>query len=448
MSKSATQPQAQEAQEIQQSHPVNNNNKQFPQKNRRLVQLRFVVMPFIIIFGTVILVVLAAFLAPKPAKKPVLAKAPLVAIVSLTAKDLHFNVLSQGSVKPRTETDIISEVSGRVTHVSPKFFVGGFFKKGELLLTIDDALYKINLIKAQASLVSAKANLLEESAKVNQAKQEWLLSGKILSKAPVLAIRTPQLQRAKAAVTTAMANVDEAKIKLAETKIVAPYDAVLKTKQADIGQYITVGSHIAATFAVDYAEIRLPVQQRDLNFLHLPAFNLASKPLTSVELYSISATSPTKWQAYLSHSEEVISDTSRVHYLVAKIDDPYNILKGNGAHELRIGRFVKAKIKGKLFTQVFAIPRNIVHGENSLYILSKKDQLKIIKVNVLRSDAHFIYSKDQQLSGKKIIKTNIEMPVVGMALRLAVEPTNISLDPLNHKTINAQVEKSIKVGEE
>lgn len=397
-----------------------NNSKQSQAKNRRMIPLRNVLIPFAIIFVAIIVVAVAGALAPKPAKKPLLVKAPLVEVISLDAHDVRFNVASQGSVSPRTETTLISEVAGTVTRISDKFLVGSFFKKGELLLTIDDTLYQITLTKAKAKLASAAASLLEEQAKVEQAKQEWQLTGKSLKKAPVLALRTPQLQKAKAELVGAQADVAEAKFKLARTHIIAPYDGMLKEKRADIGQYITIGSQLAVTFAVDYAEVRLPIKKRDLNFLNLTRIN-QTEQLDRVELYANSAGEKQHWSAHLTRYEGVIDSKSRVYYVVARIDDPYGILTSDQQDEIRIGSFVNANIRGKNFSDVFAIPKDIVAGSNVLYWLDQQSDLQIIHISVLRSDANFVYTQDQQLAGKRLIVTNIETPVAGMKLRLANE---------------------------
>ena len=46
-------------------------------------------------------------------------------------------VRSQGTVKPRTESELIPEVSGRVVWVSPALVTGGFFEHGDVMLRID-----------------------------------------------------------------------------------------------------------------------------------------------------------------------------------------------------------------------------------------------------------------------------------------------------------------------
>ena len=395
-----------------------NNNK----PARKMVQLRFVLMPIFIIILAVFALIVIASLAPKPAKKPIEVKAPLVEAAPLQRKDISFSIASQGSVLPRTETMLISEVSGNVVSVSKKFEVGGFFRKGETLLKIDDISYKVALLQAESALESALAELEQEKARGKQAKDEWLLTGQSIAEAPSLALRTPQLKMAKAAVKSAQAGLTDAKTKLERTHIRAPYDALLKIKHVDIGQFVSIGSSIATTFAIDYAEVRLPVKQRDIAFLNLPKLNPDVKNASTIELYQTVNNEKQTWQARLARYEGVVDMTSRVHYVVAQLNDPYGILNGQRSDEIRIGTFVNADIVGKTIENLYAIPRQAVHGSNTLYLVDQENKLHIQQVDVLRADVDAVYTQDSIADNLRLVVTNLETPVEGMSLRISGEP--------------------------
>jgi RND family efflux transporter MFP subunit len=386
---------------------------------KRMVPISYVVTPITIISVAIIFVILAALFAQKPTKKPLLTKAPLVETIVLAPQTTRFVVQSQGTVQPRTETTLVSEVSGAVIDVAEKFLVGGFFKQGEWILTIDDAIYQINLTKAKARLATAKANLLEEQGRAEQAKQEWLLTGKSLNDAPALALRLPQVAKAEADVVAAKADVAEAQIRLAKTKIVAPYDAMIKEKRTDIGQYVSAGSQLAVTFAVDYVEVRLPIKARDLNFLNTGRINHPLKTLDSVELYAYIDQQKQIWRSHIDRFEGFVDSKNRVYYAITQIADPYNLKGKQPQAELQVGRFMRANILGKSLPAVYAIPRSAVSGNNTLYLLTKDNKLAIINFTVLRSDADYIYSQDQQLAEQRIVITKLETPVAGMTLRVA-----------------------------
>jgi len=402
-----------------------------PQKQRKMVQLRFVLWPIAIIVIAIVLLGIMGALAPKPEKKPFTVKAPLVEAQGFSSSDVQFIIESQGSVLPRTETMIVSEVSGQVVSVSDKFKVGGFFEKGEELLSINDIDYQVALLQAKARLHVAEASLMEEEARVEQAKDEWGLTGKSVAQAPALALRKPQLQKAKADLEAAKAEVQAAQIRLDRTKIVAPYDAMLKAKHLDIGQFVGVGGQIATTFAVDYAEIRLPVKFQDIDFLSLPKINNTDALKGStVDLHLNVLGQEQTWQAQLARYEGVVDMNSRVHYVVAQINDPYNLFGEGEVNELRVGTFVNGDIHGKTVTDVTSIPRAAVRGANNVHIVTNKNTLDIRKVNILRGDADYIYTRDQFGRGERLILTKLELPVNGMKLRVANDqsPTGVEQD--------------------
>lgn len=403
-----------------------------------MVPLRYVLTPMLIILITAAIFVVVATLAPKPAKKPIIIKSPLVDVINIERKNITFAVQSQGSLLPRTQTSLISEVSGMITEVSPKFYVGGFFKKGEPLLAIDDITYQVALIQAQSRLDSAKASLVEEQARTKQAEDEWLLSGKALKEAPVLALRIPQQQKAQADLLAAKADYKAAQIKLERTKIVAPYDAMIKTKIVDQGQYVSTGTLLAETFAVDYGEVRLPVKQKDVAFLNLPNINDINSTTSPVELsYQLNG-SKHLWTSHLTRYEGVVDSKSRVHYVIAQIDDPYAIKSGTLHNPIHIGTFVNANITGKIVNNVVAIPRGAIYGENSLYLVDSHNKLKIVKVELLRTDNHFFYTLDEFTAKDRVILTKLTSPVEGMTLRVngdVVEEAKTNT-PANDDTVN------------
>ncbi len=402
-----------------------------------------VLIPVAIILAGVILKMLMGAMAPVPQKNEIVSKAPLVDIIEVSRAKVIFEIESQGSVSPRTETILVSEVSGQIKSVSDKFVVGGFFKKGEQLLEIDPISYEVALLQAQARLDGANAKLVEERARGKQAEKEWSLTGRSKKNAPILALRKPQLQQAQADVKASQADVKSAEIKLQRTKIKAPYDAMLKTKRVDIGQYVTTGSQLATTFAVDYAEIRLPIIEQDIAFIDVPAMGQANQIGSQVELSTMQAGKIKKWFTFITRSEGVVDATSRVNYVVAQINDPYGLLTDSKTVEpIPMGTFVKAKIMGIELADVVAIPRKAVRGTNEIYLISDERKLNIAKVDIIRTDSQNIYVSAGLNTGDQIVMTKLTTAVNGMSLRLkedgeqALNVNNVTAEKVDDKATN------------
>jgi len=207
----------------------------------------------------------------EPDKNEVSDQVITVDTVQLKSEDRVFTIPSQGNVNPHTETTLVSEVAGMVVEVAPEFVVGGFFKQGDILLRLDPSDYEVAEQQARANLLIMQARLAREEAQAEQARKEWDMSGRPRSAAPPIALRIPFIEEAKANVLFAEADLKKAERKLKLTVIRAPYDGMIREKLVDIGQYVTSGTQLAQSFAVDFAEVRLPLTDQDIAYLDLPA---------------------------------------------------------------------------------------------------------------------------------------------------------------------------------
>jgi RND family efflux transporter MFP subunit len=361
----------------------------------------------------------------QPEKQEITETAVIVETLPLTSHDVTFTISSQGSVTPHTETTLVSEISGMVTEVSPVFVAGGFFRQGEILLQLEPSDYDVAVQQARANLLSMQARLTQEQAQADQAKKEWDMSGRDRSQAPVLALRTPYLEEARANVLFAEADLKKAQRKLELTRIRAPYDGMIREKLVDIGQYVTTGTQLAHTFAIDFAEIRLPLTNQDIAYLDLPGpagiAGPVNNPGPEVILSNSIGDKTYKWTARIVRTEGVIDQRTRVHYAVARIADPYGINNGDERPPLAVGSFVKASIKGKVMKDVIAVPLQAIRGMDELMIMDEDKRLRLHHVTILRTDEQYAYIRDKTLKDRQVIITAVYNPIDGMKVRFAQE---------------------------
>jgi RND family efflux transporter MFP subunit len=357
-----------------------------------------------------------------PDKKEIPNDTLMVETAQLTPREVRFAVASQGSVGARTETTLVAEVSGTVLEVSPKFVVGGFFDEGEVLLRIDPADYQVAVELAKANLASMRAKLMLEVARAEQAEKEWAMSGRSRDAAPLLALRTPYLDEARANVLYAEADLKKAQRKLDRTSIRAPYQGMVKAKAVDIGQYVGVGGQLGETIAVDFAEVRLPLSDKDIAQLELPRPGLVSASAEAgpeVELITVIGGEEHRWTARVVRTEGVIDERSRVHYAVVRIHDPYGLASTStiARPPLPIGSFVKARIQGIERSGLIAVPRHAVHGGTTVYVMDAEQHLQIREITVEGADDEFIYITSGLAETDRVITSAIDVPVVGRPLR-------------------------------
>jgi multidrug resistance efflux pump len=159
-----------------------------------------------------------------PPKKERVNLDPLVDVIVLEHMTTSFEIRSQGTVRPRTETVLSAEVSGTIVSISPKFVAGGFFQSGEVLLRIDPTNYEVALEQADA-LVSQRT-IEHEGAKKLQSQGYRAESE--------LASATAALAAAKAERVRAQRNLERTSIRL-------PYEGMVRAKETDLGQFVNTG---------------------------------------------------------------------------------------------------------------------------------------------------------------------------------------------------------------
>lgn len=363
----------------------------------------------------------------------------LVTIDAIEAirEDIFIPVQAQGTVTPVRQTSIISEVKGRIVDVSDNFNVGSFVRKGDVLLRIDPRDYQTNLLRAQAALASTTSNLAQEKGRAQVARQEWnkLPKGSQRSQqAKDLYLRVPQLELAEAQVLAANADLNTARDTLERTIITAPYDALIRNKQSDLGQFVSTGSPLAELFSVESAEVRLAIGQSKLAYLDLPGVEGYQNDEPAVELYTDVAGDVNHWPAKLERTEGVFDERSRVLYTVVRIDDPYALKPGAQSQPLRIGTFVNASIRGKKLPGLVALPRYILRPGNLLWVVDEHMKLQNRKVTTLRTTGDNIYVSAGLDNGDLVSLTSLDATFTGATVNIISRRSSADVAA----TVNAQ----------
>lgn len=354
-----------------------------------------------------------------PEKKEEQRSAILITAEPVQAQDLVYRIRSQGTVKPKLETNLSSEVNGRIVEVADNFIEGGFFNEGDLLVRVEQADYQTNVKAAEASLANAQAALEEEKARGRVAEEEWrsFTDGN----APELGLRRPQLAGALANVRSAEAELERARRDLARTEIRAPFAGMVKSRAVNLGQFISRGNLVGMIYGTDIAEVRLPITDNDAAFVQLPDFTDDDvKP--EVILTAVVGGEMIQWPAKLVRTEGVLDERSRVIYAVAQIVDPYQ-RNGKAQAPLRFGRFVQAEILGDATTQVVMVPRHLLLAQQQILVVDKDDQLQFRSVQLERTDDRFAYVRSGFAEGDRLATSAIANPLAGTVVRVASEQT-------------------------
>jgi RND family efflux transporter MFP subunit len=375
-------------------------------------------LPLLIVAVSLGIAVVMTMVRPEAKLDPPALPSLLVDVGVIERRDVTFSVRSQGSVSPRTQTTLVAEAQGQIIDVSPAFVSGGFFRKGDVLIRIDPRNYEANVKRARANVARAVTQLETESALAGYAAQDYERLRRVnpdQGPASGLALRKPQMKQALAELHSTEADLDKALGDLDRTVIRAPYDGMVRNKVADVGQYVSPGTTLGVTFAVDIAEVRLPVTQNDLQYLDLDQLR-ADVPI-AVRLEANFGGDTVTRLGTINRSEGVFDTSSRVLYLVAEIEDPYG-LNDDEQIPLIMGTFVAAEIGGQAAGKLAVVPRYALQRGGTLWLID--DQLRIFprQVEVVRRDEDFVYIAEGVENGERYCLTPIDQPLPGMQVRL------------------------------
>ncbi|WP_269522828.1 efflux RND transporter periplasmic adaptor subunit [Coraliomargarita parva] len=349
----------------------------------------------------------AALIHFKPEAKVATPQRPVTTIEVLTVEPatVQLTVSSQGTVLPRTETNLVVEVSGQIIEVADNFRAGGRFTVGDVLLRIDPADYKAAVAARAADLANAELALAQEKALGEQALADWKALGK--GTPSDLTLRKPQLAQAQALADSAEAALERARRDLDRTELKAPYGGRVLSKSVDLGQYVIANpaNPIATIFATDIAEIRLPITEHEASFLQDPEQAPATVHLSA---------GTRQWTGRLVRLEASLDTGSRLLSAIVEVNDAF----ANTEQTMRRGLFVDAVIEGRTINQAYELPRYALRGSDTVYVLTDEATLVTHTVEIVKSDINRIVVQDGLNPGDQVATSPIAYYVENMPVRV------------------------------
>ncbi|MGJ8671906.1 efflux RND transporter periplasmic adaptor subunit [Rubritalea sp.] len=337
------------------------------------------------IFLPILLIVISVYAAKGivASKKPLQSKQPptIIPTVSTIIVDTENHsppVHSYGTVKSYFETSLSPQVNGQIIYVAPKFRVGEIISTGTTLAKIDPTDYEAILARESAALTTNQRTLEEEIIRAKQAEQDWTASGRNVETASPFVLRKPQLAAAKASIASSNASIRKAQADIDRCSIIAPFDAVVASREASLGNYATVQTTLGTLVATEHAEVRLPLTPEQVNRIDLQKLKSES--------INITLTSPTKplatWNGVLTRVDPVIDPRNQVIFVIAEIHKPYD-----GETPLPVGTFVNASIPASPVDSALKLPEAAVINDSFIWAVGKDS--KLIRVPISR-----VYSYD------------------------------------------------------
>jgi len=357
--------------------------------------------------------------APKARKRPPVKPLPLVQVVDVRPEAERILVPAMGTVIPAQEIVLESRVAGEIVSIHREFTVGGHLKKGSEVLQIDPQDYELALTLAKARVKDAESKLKILKAEAAAAKDEWRVinrnqAGKNNKPSPLL-IKEPQLTAAQAMLIAEKADVKKAQLDLARTKISAPFNAMVRKKQVDIGSQVSGQEQLAELVGTDEYWIQASMPVDRLNWIMIP--RNSGEPGAKVRIFYRNGIELTGTVIKLLGELEVEGRMARV---LVEVKDPLGLNNAENKHPpLLIGEYVRMEIEGRQLKNVYRIPRTALRDNTRIWLVSNDGKLEIRTVETLWRDAQSVLLADGLQPGEQLIVSDLSKPVKGMPLQVA-----------------------------
>jgi len=344
------------------------------------------------------------FFKPKPAlRAKVDTSPPVVDIVLAEPGQYRATITSQGTVVPKRQINLVSEVAGRIVKVLPNFEEGHFFKKGEVLLRLDDRDYRNAVSITDTQIVVAQRDLDLERGQARQAKRVWRDLGSKAANA--LSLREPQLNAAKAGLRSAQAERNRALLNVEKTSISVPFDGRIDVKSVALGEFVSVGTTLATVYDSSLVEVRLPLNNQQLALTgFVPGEKVTKQQLGDEPKVMLSATIGDKlysWQATSARMDASIDSATRFYHLSAQIKNPFD--KKLFEQPLLVGLFVSADIQGRVYQDVIRLPQKALVNDSQVYVVGADNSLSLRAVRIIDKRDNMAIIESSISLGEKIV---------------------------------------------
>ncbi len=305
---------------------------------------------------------------------------PIVSVINPKPTSQALTVRLTGSVRIEEQTRVMSEVTGRVVWISPKFSNGGSVPANETFIKIDTAEHELRVERAETAVKAAEARVWVEKAGGEEDAREFLRANPGAEVSDSVR-RLPSIAEMEAELAQAQAVLKLAKLRLKQTNISLPYDSRVLATELEVGELVgparSVGGRAAklgAVYRTDAIRVRVPVDPKDLAYL-APVIGRPARVRTQLGAYD----------ATVERVSAAVAPSTRLAGLFLKFSD--DVPK----HTLPLpGMFAEVRIAGPSYENVYALPESVLQEGGSVWVVDKGVLKSIVPKTLGRTDAGWV----------------------------------------------------------
>ena len=314
-------------------------------------------------------------------------------------QDESFNIDFPAQISPTQKTVLAFKYAGKIKSIN--FESGDFVKKGQVIATIDDSDYKVNLEAFSKKYEAAKA--VAQNAEVQFSRAEKLYKGGALAKKDY----DNALMQKNVAVSTfkeASAGLENARNTLNDTKIIAPYDGYIDKKIVEVGTVVPEGGPVISFISNEITDISVNASSKDIEYIK-NANDIIFKDNSSEKTYPLKVKS-------IAQNPDTINLTYPVTFTFSNLNEGEKFLSGQTGTVT-----VNVKNNGN---QEILIPLNAVFEDNGSNVYLFKNGIAVktpIEIGELKETDKISVIKGLK-SGDKVIVAGVSKLADGEKVKL------------------------------
>ena len=358
----------------------------------------------VLVVGFIAMKVLGSFKEEKPKRTPQIRPRIVNADVVVNS-DVPARLSTFGTLESSQPVLLISEASGKLMQGNVKFQPAQTFKKGDLLVRIDDRQTRLQLNSTKSDFLSALTSLLPE-IKISMADKYKLWESyfdAISFDKPLADLPEVNDQRLKALLARfniykLFFTVQDLEIRLAKHYIYAPFDGSIVSTQLRVGSTAAPGSRLAEIINLDELEVEIQLPAQDITWIAEGDIVDLSNSDGSIH-----------WQGHIERIGNTINERSQSVPAYIKLDD-------TGVQHPYAGTFLKVLIEATSIPNSFEVPRKAVYEESYVYLV-QNGTFQERAVNIAFDEGDFYIINGGLADGDTLVTELLQGVAPGMPAR-------------------------------
>ena len=316
-----------------------------------------------------------------------------------SSQNENFNIDFPAQISPTQKTILAFKYAGKIKSIN--FESGDFVKKGQVIATIDDSDYKVNL-EAFSKKYEA-ANAVVQNAEAQFYRAEKLYKGGAMPKKDY----DNALMQKNVAISTlkeASAGLENARNTLNDTKIIAPYDGYIDKKIVEVGAIVPEGGPVISFISNDITDISVNASLKDIEYIK-NASDINFKDNSTEKIYTLKIKS-------IAQNPDSINLTYPVTFTFLNLEKDEKFLSGQTGT-------VTISVKNNENPEIL-IPLNALFEDNGSNVYLFKNGIAVktaVEIGELRETNKISIVKGLK-TGDKVIVAGVSKLVDGDKVKL------------------------------